>query len=334
MTVRIITDKDLWDRFVDASPYGLLFHKWNYLKIIEKHTGYTLIPYGIYTGNELICIFPVFVKKLTGMTFVFSPPPMTGTPYMGFVMSPLYDSVKQRRKESYLNNAIDEISAEIKKLSPDYTSILSVPGFSDIRPFKWNEYGVDIKYSYTIDLTKLLDTIWSGFDDNCKKSIRQSEGYNLVLQETGDAQKFFDLMEMRYKDQGLNYPIVSAQYLGDLINAFPDNLKMYFLYNNADIVGIELICKFKSRFILWMGESLINKEVPANYFLRWEFIKRAKEEGYRELEIEGANTKHLCANKSRFNPGLSRSFFIYKKGRLGSIAEWTYQNLVKKKITL
>lgn len=52
MTVTMINDKDLWDRFVDESPYGLLFHKWDFLHIIEKHTGYQLLPYGVYKGNS------------------------------------------------------------------------------------------------------------------------------------------------------------------------------------------------------------------------------------------------------------------------------------------
>jgi hypothetical protein len=42
---RVIWDRELWDGFVDASPYGTLFHKWGFLRIVEKHTGYKLFLY-------------------------------------------------------------------------------------------------------------------------------------------------------------------------------------------------------------------------------------------------------------------------------------------------
>jgi hypothetical protein len=331
MTVKAITDKALWDKFVDDSPYGMLFHKWDFLKTIEKHTGDTLLPYGVYKGDELICIFPLFLRKYMGMKMIFSPPPRTGVPNLGFVMSGTYDSLKQRRKESYINTAMDEIDQEIKKPSPNYISIATVTKFNDIRPFKWHEYTVNVLFSYVIDLTRPLEEIWQGFDMNCKKNIKLCEKFPLVSKESTDIKKFYGIMSDRYRQQGLNYPVLSPEYLKDLMDAYPENLKLYFLYNGDEVVGIDLICQYKGRIMLWMGESIINKDIPANYFTRWEMIKKAKAEGFKEMEIEGANTKRLCANKSRFNPRLDRSFHITKKDALGKVAEWTYQNLLKKK---
>jgi hypothetical protein len=152
-----------------------------------------------------------------------------------------------------------------------------------------------------------------------------------VLKESVNVNKFYSIMSDRYGQQGLNYPIISPEYLKDLMEAYPDNLKLYFLYNEGNIVGLELTCRYKDNLMLWMGESIIDKGIPGNYFLRWELIKRAKAEGFKELEIEGANTKRLCANKSRFNPHLNRSYYITKMDALGKVAEWTYQNLLKKK---
>jgi hypothetical protein len=41
----LIQDQTSWDQFIDNSPHGLLFHKWNFLKTIELHSGYELLPY-------------------------------------------------------------------------------------------------------------------------------------------------------------------------------------------------------------------------------------------------------------------------------------------------
>ena len=159
MSVELIGDRALWDDFVEKSPYGLLFHKWDFLKIMEKHTNYQLLPYGIYRGNELICIFPLFFRYYNGFKMVFSPPPLTSVPYLGPVVSPVYDTLRQKRKEIYCNAIGDDIDQEIKKLMPNYTSIITAPEFIDMRPFKWNGYCVDTHYTYVIDLTNPQDVI-------------------------------------------------------------------------------------------------------------------------------------------------------------------------------
>ena len=49
MAVELLEDKGRWDQFVEASPQGSLFHKWDFLKIVERHSKYR-IP-------ALLCIF-------------------------------------------------------------------------------------------------------------------------------------------------------------------------------------------------------------------------------------------------------------------------------------
>lgn len=133
MAVRLITDKNLWDGFIDSSPYGLVFHKWDFLKLAEKHTGYKLLPYGIYKGEQLVCVFPLFYKKILGVRQLFSPPPKSGIPYLGPVLQESYDNAKQVKKESIINSIVLEIDAEINKLAPNYFSAVLVPGLLDIR---------------------------------------------------------------------------------------------------------------------------------------------------------------------------------------------------------
>lgn len=330
MSIKAISDKATWDKFVDESPYGLIFHKWDFLKIVEKHSDCSLIPYGVYKGDKLICLFPLFVKTYMGKKFVFSPPPRTGIPCLGFLMSEIYDTVKQSRKESYLDNAIEEVSDELKKLSPSYVSIATVHRFTDIRPFKWKGYDIGITYTYMIDLDRPIDQIWKSFDDTCKKKLKNCDKYSLTMKEVSDAKQFYDIMARRYIEQGLRFPVKSSEYLQELMAAYPDNLKMYFLYNGDQIVGNELICMYKDTLTIWLGESTIQKDIPATYYMRWELIKKAKAEGFKHLEIEGGNTRRLCANKALFNPTLEPGFLVTKRDTLGRLAAWTYQNVIKR----
>jgi hypothetical protein len=334
MSIAVMENKGVWDRFVDDSPYGTIFHRWDFLKIVETHTGYRLLPYGIYRGSELVSVFPLFFRKEKGMKMLFSPPPRTGIPYLGFVMGPAYDGLKQRRKEGYANDLADEVSMEIKKLSPNYVSISTVPGFGDVRSFKWNEFNVDVNFTYLVDLRRPQEQIWAGFSDDCKRNIKACKKYDLVLRQAGDADTFYRIMVERYRQQGLNYPIVGVKYLQDVLEAFPGNVKMYFLYHREEVVGIEITTQYKDKLTCWMGAASVQREIPSNYHIRWELIKMAREMGFKYLELSGANKRQLCLNKSTFNPRLAYWFQISRKDALGRIAELAYARLVKRKPAL
>ncbi len=334
MIADLTTDKKLWDKFVDSSPSGLLFHKWDFLKIIEKHTGYTFLPYGVYQGEELLCVFPLFYKNYYGLKMLFSPPPRICLPYLGFVMGPGYEDMKQRKKEHYLNSVVEAIDKEITRLSANYVSVLSAPTYFDARPFKWNKFDVDMNYTYTIDVDRELCEIWDGFSKDCRQRIKSVEKMNASMKESKDIDRFYSIMNSTYKDQGLNSPLISLDYLKDILAAFPDNIKIYYLYVDDQITDAELVYSYKDSVKLWLGGMTIQKNIQGTQeYSTWELIKKAKSEGRKELEIVGANIKRLCEYQSKFNPSLSLFLSINRKSVQGGMAEFFYKNMIKKKIS-
>jgi hypothetical protein len=330
MAIKLIENKDVWDKFVDESCYGLLFHKWDFLKIMEKHTNYKLLQYGIYNGDTLICIFPLFFKKYNGLKTIFSPPPRTGVPNLGFVMSQEFDILKQNKKETYLNIVVREFNEEMKKISPNYVSISLVPNFLDVRSFKWINYCEEAHFTYVIDLSISLDEIWNSLKKELRKQIKQADELNLKLLKSDDVSVFYELEKKRYEGQGLRFPIINKNYLEDLLKAYPEYLGLFYLYDSDDeVIGIQICCEYKDRFMFWMGGVKPQKKIHSNEYLTWEFIKKAKNAGYRKLEITGAGVKNICEFKSKFNPGLEIDFRLYKKDNFGKFAEWVYLNILK-----
>jgi hypothetical protein len=331
ITVDIINDKALWDNFVDSSTSGSLFLKWDFLKIIEKYTDTELRTYGIYRGEELICMIPLFYKNVSGVKMIFSPPPRTGVRNLGFVTAPIFNTVKQRRKESYINTIVEDFTAEIKKISPRYMSVSMVENFIDIREFQWAGYNVDIEYTYTMDLKRPLTSIWTGFGKDCKEGIRSADRSRISFESTNDVALFYRFMEERYREQKLDLPLVKPDYLAELLATFPDNIKLYVLRRDNKIVDLEVACGYKDRYRLWMGGATIRKGSHGNQeYSTWELIKLAKMQGYGSFEIMGANIRRLCVFQSKFNPDLEFYFSIYKKDLVGVIAEWSYMNVMKR----
>lgn len=330
MAINLLTNQNQWDRFVDSSPHGLLYHKWDFLKLVEKYTGYRLLPYGIYKGEQIICVFPLFYKKVFGVKMLFSPPPQSGIPYLGPVMNEEYTSIKQDKRESYVNQVSQEIDAELKRIAPNYFSVIMVPGFIDIRPFQWLNFQVNPSYTYIFDLKSELEDILKDFTTVCRQNIRKGEKSQCHMLRCGDTSVLTDLLTERYNEQCLNYT-VNPDYLKEALTAYPENLVLYCLFDNDEIIGA-ILCQAYKRYLGWMGlaKPKSEKHKYANEFMIWQLMQQAKSLGFSKFEISGANKQSLCKYRSKFNPQLDLYFTITRKDTLGKIAEAFYYNFIKK----
>ena len=330
MTVSRVGDRDTWDTFIDNSPSGLLFHKWDYLHLTAKHTGSTLLPYAVYNGDEPVCVFPLFCRRIHGINAVFSPPPLTVIPHLGCVMSGGFEGLKQSKKESLLGMVAGEIQDEIRDLSPNYLSIAFVPGFNDVRHYLWDRCDARVRYTYTINLDRTLEELWSNLHYKLRNKLKKEAGAGLRLEKTSDISTLHRLLADRYQDPSLDIPLIRQDYLEDLVRAYPDRIGVYHLYDAEDeVAGVVATQEYK-RFLLWIGTPRIESAHAGNEYLQWLLIQRAKAEGYRTFENMGANNPDLVFFKSRFNPDLTMYFEIEKKDTLGTVSEWAYLAFVKK----
>jgi len=330
MTVSRVDDRDTWDTFIDNSPSGLLFHKWDYLHLTAKHTGSTLLPYAVYNGDEPVCVFPLFCRRIHGINAVFSPPPLTVIPHLGCVMSGVFEGLKQSKKESLLGMVAGEIQDEIRDLSPNYLSIAFVPGFNDVRHYLWDRCDARVRYTYTINLDRTLEELWSDLHYKLRNKLKKEAGAGLRLEKTSDISTLHRLLADRYQDPSLDIPLIRQDYLEDLVCAYPDRIGVYHLYDAEDrVAGVVATQEYK-RFLLWIGTPRLESAHAGNEYLQWLLIQRAKAEGYRTFENMGANNPDLVFFKSRFNPDLTMYFEIEKKDALGTVSEWAYLAFVKK----
>jgi hypothetical protein len=332
MSINIIENKEIWDTFVNKSSDGMLFHKWDYLEAMSEFTGYTLERYGIYDGEELIALFPIFLKNSFGFKSLFSPPPQTGVPYLGFIMSQDYYSLKQSKKEAQLSIVSDDFDALVKKRNFNYVFIALIPNFLDIRHFKWKSYETNMSYTYSIDLSQSYNEIFNGFKNTVRRMLKKATTYNLVLEKSDDVSLFYSMETKRYEEQGFNFPIVSQKYLEKLFSLYPENLVLYSIYDNEkNVKSFVLTQEYNNKFLLLMGATRPQDSIGENEFIICELIKKAKEENYKYFDFVGANNQNLCMFKSKFNPSLDFTCTIKKQDFIGSLAEFVYIEVIKKK---
>lgn len=328
MIMRRIDGKDTWDRFVDESPDGLLFHRWDLLKIVEKYTGYRLYTYGIYRNDRLFGVIPFFLRVRGGLRMMLSPPPTrkANLPYLGFAMSPEFWRLNHHGRIRAMARIIEGMQRGLRDISPNDISIGLNSTIVDVRPFAWNGYEIDQQYTYILDLERPLDEIWEGFDRDCRKNIIECSRHPLRMERTNDVDTFNEIMKTNLAKEGETlYHRWDPAYVRELLAAFPDNIKLYFFYDGEEIIGVKLNAGYKEHYVSWMGNVALGKNRSANEYFYWEMIKMAKSEGYKRHENYGATSPRLNLFKAKFNPALEPCFYVEKKDGLYRAVEYGYR---------
>lgn len=331
MPATLIEDGILWDKFVDSSPYGTLFHRWKFLKIIEKYSGYSLATYGIYKGEQLAGVLPLFIRKKNGLKLTYSAPQQARVyiPYLGFILAGEYSGMKQHRKELYLDIVARGVDEAISQESPNYAFLSMPPGLTDLREFRHLGYSIDIGYTYTIDLSKPVEELWAGMSKTCKNTIRSWDKKHVEIEPSGDVDTFFAVMKKALDKEGDTFfHSQSPEYLKEILATFPDNVKMYTMYSEETPVAIQVNIEYKNRMIFWMYGRAGNCGSPVEY-LNWEHIKRAKEAGLSIVENWGTETKRLNTYKAKFDPTLEVCCSLRKSDTLGKLANMTYSSITR-----
>jgi Acetyltransferase (GNAT) domain len=319
--IEIIKDREQWDRFVDGSPYGTIFHRWDLLAIVEKHTGFRFLPYGVTRGDELIALLPLFTRKMFGVGMITSPPPKAGIPNMGLVVPGSYDSLTQRNREQLLEVIGTELTRELDRLDPDYFSMVLPLGFMDVRIFQWLGFDAVPQYSYSFDLNRSLDDIFTSFKNKRRTAIRNAEkaGYSFRVED--GVSELYGLLKGRFEELGKDLAIPGEEYLRDLSSGLPSHIRVYSVRDGEKAVAAGMVSTYKDmKFLYWAAEQKGN----VNDLLAWRLIQAAKNEGFPSVELVGANTRHLSLYKNQFSPDLVFSFLISRKNLLARAAETMY----------
>ncbi|MGD0644431.1 MAG: GNAT family N-acetyltransferase [Candidatus Bathyarchaeia archaeon] len=320
LTVRIIeADNDItstWDSIVGQSLHGTIFHTLNWLKIVEKRTNSRLYLLAGLKGEEVIGVFPVFRQDFMHslLRTALSPHGNSFIPYLG----PLFlnfNAYKQDKKELIVKDFVDASNLFLRrKMNPNYVSIMSAPGLTDVRSYQWGKYDVTPRYTYVKDIID-IESAWVDFKKVLRKNILNAEKKGVVVREGGkqDLHYIFSAVSNRLSKQELNIGI-SKDYFLDLYESFyPRNLNVFIAeYGNERVGGIITIC-FKDKLSVWFGaaQSDFGGFYP-NDLLHWSIIKWANKQGFKKFEIIGANSPTISFFKSKYNLNLELYFSVSK----------------------
>lgn len=318
-----------WDDLVSRSPMGTLFHQWDALRVIEEHSDATLHPLVGFKGQEPVGIFPLFELRKGPVTTAFSPPPGMGIPTLGPVLFN-YQKLKQRRFEKQNNRFTEACFDWVEEtLDPKYFHVVTPKGYDDIRPFQWNDFDVSPRYTYDIDLAVGEEALLKSMTSDARKSIRNTPEDSYAIERRGEEglDYVLDRINSRY-DDGDGGLFLEKSYIADLRDALGhDSLLVYVAEADGRPASGRLTLHEGDRVTLWQGspKPSIDIDVPINDLLNWRSMVDGMEAGKSTCNFVGANTRHLCRYKSKYNPKAVPYFEIERGTRAMNVVSDLYR---------
>jgi hypothetical protein len=320
-----------WDSLVEQVPQGTIFHNMNWLRAVEKHTKSMLYPIMILKGEEVVSVFPIFLRKRSFLNTLSSPHGNSFVPHLG-PLFPYFDEYKQDKKESILKGFQDEFNDFARLMKAAYVSIVFSPDVVDVRQWQWSGYEVKPQYTY---IQKLSDvkSAWDGLKKTLRKNISNATEKGVTIGEGKKEDIDFIYLSVlkRLEEQERSFSM-SKEYFYDLYDAFfPENLHVFIAeYKNAKAGGVITTC-YNGRVSVWFGA--VQTEISGLYpndLLHWHVMKWAIEQGFREFEIIGANSPTISFFKARYNLGLRMYLSATKYSSFVKRWQWVFKLLHKR----
>ncbi|WP_129116684.1 lipid II:glycine glycyltransferase FemX [Halegenticoccus tardaugens] len=310
------TDEQLesWDKNVERSPHGTVYHQLEALRVQADHSGTMLHPLVGFKGQESVGIFPLFTRSKARVNAAFSPPPNLWVSYLGPALLN-FEGLKQRRQEKrhrrFIGAALEWLD---DAYDPAYTNVRSACTYTDPRPFKWNGFELTPRYTYHVDLTPTREELLASFSSDARRNIRTDED-RYEIEEVGPRgiERIIAQVRNRHEEQGESYSVTPA-FVVDLYERLPDGqVRPYVCRVDGEFVGGMVTLAYGDTVHRWQGGAKTDSDVPVNDLIDWRIMTDAMDAGYDCYNLVGANNERLCSYKAKFSPTVAQYYSLGRR---------------------
>lgn len=246
-------DLDEWERALPETGYEV-FHRPEALGVLDDHTRATLRLFGGFKGEQPVELLPVFVRRYGPATMVTSPPPAMNVPRLGPVLIPT--SPKRRKRERVNKSFTEAVLEAIEADSPRTLFRTNCnAAYSDPRPFRWNDLGIETRFTYALDATAPTDEIMSSFSKSLRREIRDAKELNVTVTVEGvpGAREVYEETRDRYEQQDEPYH-VEWSYVRDLVTSLDDRCRTYVARDeDGEFIGGITVLYSNDTAYFWQG---------------------------------------------------------------------------------
>ena len=302
-----------WDDLVARSPQTTPFHYRDSLAVQADHANARVHPLVGYKGHEPVGVFPVFETQKGGMTMAFSPAPGLWVTYAGPALlnhRKLKRRKRERRNKRFVQGCLDWID---QRLNPKFTLVRPGPDYRDVRPFEWADFDIDVRHTYSVDLTPGEDDVLMSFSSDARNNIRTEGDYRVYEGGTDEIRAIISQVRARHDEQDESYG-VTPRFVADLYERLPEGtVRPYACEIGGEFAGGMVALESGDTVYRWQGGAKHDHDLPVNDLVDWAIMTDAMDRGVEHYDLVGANEERLCGYKAKFAPEL-RSYYAMETG--------------------
>lgn len=323
-----------WESALPDDGFGV-FHTPEALSVLDDHTPGRLVLLGAFKGERPTALLPAFVRSLSVGKTVTSPPPGKSVPQLGPLMMP---ASPKRRKHEKLNREFTDLVADEFGLD-EFTTLFQMtcnPTFSDPRPYTWQNFNVETRFTYQLDTTGTsADALLKGASKSLRREIRDARELDVTVQcEPDGARSVYEAIARRYAEQDEAFSL-TWPYVRDLVAALDDRARVYVARGpDGEFLSGVIVLYSNDVAYFWLGGGrVVHEGTAVNSLVHWQIVEdlvddppRPSIQGY---DLLGANTERLCRYKSKFGAELTPYYVVESNGPTMDAAKRAYQLVAK-----
>jgi FemAB-related protein (PEP-CTERM system-associated) len=284
-----------WDAFLETLDGASFYHLYGWRHLNQRKIGHSCLSLEARSGDALVGVLPLVLTESRIFGRILCSQPFVN--YGGPV-------------------AVDaEATDALVKAAQDYASRLHVD-YLELRcaaPLETDMQVALHKISMTLDLEADPDQLWKKFSSKHRTTIRRvyKDGFAVKAGGRELLPEFYEVMQQSWRDLGT--PLYSPGYFEAIIDAFPDQTRLFVCHRNGEPVAVAFNGHHAATVEgMWAGTTRAGHDLHANYVLYWEMIKDACERGYRRYHL-GRSTAGSGAEqfKKKWNAEVQQLFWYY-----------------------
>ncbi len=304
-TVKPITDKNVWDSFVDQIAPSTFLHAYAWGEV-EEDMGKKIYRVGVFDKEHLVSVALVSIVRARRGSFVLCPHGPVFSKKPGVDISKVLAAFKGEFKKIGKQEKCDFIRICPTLLNtPENRVLFKNLGFIEAPIHVYSEL------SWILDIQPPAERLLIEMKKNTRYGIRKAERDGIIIRSGANAADI-ELFWKVYSDTAARQKFVpySKQYIAAEFARFSatNRARWYFAEYKGEIVSTALIIFGKNSAFYHHGASLhAHSSITPSEFLQWRIIEDAKLRGCKFYNFWGVvpdeKTNHPWTGLSNFKKG-------------------------------
>ncbi|MCU4162540.1 GNAT family N-acetyltransferase [Carboxylicivirga caseinilyticus] len=293
-------DYYLWDRLLkeSQSPSPFLNSSWFMTYAAASGEKYQLI--GCYEKEELVAGFGFFYRRKLGKFNVIIN--LLGVD--NYIFYKPRESNFESKKESWYFSIYESFISFLEK-DFHHIELTFNTGSQDVRPFQWNKYSEQIRYTYVGEIQP-PDDMMKCFNPDVRNKIKKAHKLDFRFDISGSSSEIeisYDLIDRSLKKNSQPHILGKKQFKLFCQNLIKVNsLIVANIYLEDEPIATRVIVhndKLAIDFQAGGNEEMFNTGL--NQLLSLKIFEELHAKGIEMYDFRGANTPSVARYKSSFN---------------------------------